>query len=196
MKNYLLTTLFFIVTYAYGQHVRGDINLKRTPVKSVKYNTKINFSLIENLQLWNYSIDTTYHGRESNSIKSIGQLIFWRKKPMPDTLFKYIPNNLWSAAFTFDIFTIADTNYCYRWSRMTRSFSSCVPPNVGGDMIIIDKYVFLNDDICLNCERYGTKADYCRPVINYVFSKLDRSKISTIQSLVQQFVIAKRERQK
>jgi hypothetical protein len=150
----------------------------------------LGFSLIDTLQLWCYSIDTNYRGSEFDPIKPIGQILFWRIKPIDDSISKGVYNKLWTPYITFDIYTIADTNYCFNLSSKTKFFSSCIDPNVGGDVIIVDKFVFLNHSVCLRCCRYDTGIDYCRPIVNYIFSQIDKTKVTTIQSLVEQFVIS------
>jgi hypothetical protein len=191
MKLYILVFSFSFALNSFGQGFVFDTTIKRTPINSATYYSETNFLVIDTIHLWKYLLDTTYHGRDIDSIKPIGQLIFWRTKPIDDSISKFVYNQLWTPYITFDIFTIADTNYCYDMSTNTRFYSSCVAPDVGGDIIIIDKYLFLNNSVCLSCERHDTKIDYCRPVINYVFSNIDKTKITTIESLVQQFVITR-----
>ncbi len=73
--------------------------------------------------------------------------------------------------------------------------SSCVPPDVGGDYFIIGKYIFLNDNVCLNCRKYDTGIDYCRPVINFVISKIDKNRVETLDEITGQFVIGNGNKQ-
>lgn len=191
MKVYITIFSLLFSINSFGQSFVFDTTIKRPPINSARYYAKTDFSHVDTIQLWNYLLDTTYHGKDTDTIKPIGQLLFWRTKAIDDSISKYIYNQLWTPYIAFDIFNISDTNYCYDRSTRTRYFSSCVAPDVGGDIIIIDKYLFLNHSVCLSCGRYDTKVDYCRPVINYLFSNIDKTKITTIQSLVQQFVISK-----
>ena len=191
MKVYTFIFSLLFALNSFGQSFVFDTTTNRPPINNSKYYSKTNFSLIDTVQLWNYLLDTAYHGKDTDSIKPVGELIFWRTKPIYDSISKYVYKQLWMPYIIFDIFSISDTSYCYDRSTRTRYYSSCVAPNVGGDIIIIDKYLFLNHSVCLNCQQYDTKVDYCRPIINYVFSNIDRTKVTTIQSLAQQFVIAK-----
>ena len=194
MKHYFLfLILLFYGTILCGQSTNQfvfDTTINPLQVNNQKYYSKTDFSIADTLSLWNYKIDTTYRGKENDSIKPIGLLIFWRTRPIDDSISKNLYNQLWTPYITFDIFNLSDTNYCFEKSTRTRFFSSCVPPQVGGDIIKVDKFVFLNRNVCLSCQRYDTKVDYCRPVINYVFLKIDRNKITTIESLTNQFVIS------
>lgn len=195
MKNHFnFLLVFFFTTAAYGQSqqyfVFDTISTQQQLSKS-RYYSKTNFSFIDTLSLWNYQLDTTYNGNKDDSVRPIGQLIFWRTKPIDDGISQRLYNQLWTPYIAFDIFNIGDFAYCNAISNKTRYLSSCVPPEVGGDLMIFDKFVFLNRNVCLECQRHDTKVDYCRPVINYIFSKLDRTKMITIHSLVNQFVIVK-----
>jgi len=194
MKQYFFfLTLLIFATNCIGQiqsQIIFDTSIKPTEVNNKKYYSKTDFSFVDTLSLWNYKLDTTFKGKENDSIKPIGMLIFWRTKAIDDSISKRIYNQLWTPYITFAIFSLADTNYCFQESTRIRKFSSCVPPQVGGDIIIVDKFIFLNGNVCLGCQRYDTKIDYCRPVINYVFLKIDRNKITTIESLTNQFVIS------
>lgn len=193
MKQYLLFySLLIFETNCVGQvksQIIFDTTINPTEINNKKYYSKTDFSSIDTLSLWSYKLDTIFNGKDGDSVKPIGMLTFWRTKPIDDSISKSIYHQLWTPYITFAIFNLSDTNYCFKKSTRTRHFSSCVPPQVGGDIIIVDKFIFLNGNFCLSCQRYDTKIDYCRPVINYVFSKLDRSKITTIQSLANQFII-------
>jgi hypothetical protein len=191
-QHFIFLTLLIISTNCFGQiqpKLVFHTAINPTEVNNKKYYSKTDFSIVDTLSLWNYKLDTTYKGKENDSIKQFGVLIFWRIKPIDDSISKHIYNQLWTPFIMFDIYNVTDTNYCFQKSTRTRHFSSCVPPQVGGDIIIVDKFVLLNRNVCLSCQRYDTKIDYCRPVINYVFSKIDRSKITTIESLTDQFII-------
>ena len=185
MKVYILILCILFSSSSFGQNLVFD-----TTVYARESYSKTDFSNIDTFQLWNYLLDTTYKGRETDSIKPSGQLIFYRTSSIDDGISKKIYGRLWTPVISFDIFSVADTSYCFERSARTRIYSSCVPSDVGGDIIIIGKYLFLNHSVCVRCERHDTKVDYCRPVINYVFSKIDKNKITTIQSLVHQFIIA------
>jgi hypothetical protein len=191
MKVNLLILSLCFASNSFGQDFVFDTTKERSSANDATYYSKTDFSIIDTLQLWNYLLDTAYHSKETDSVKPRGQLAFWRTRPIDDKISKKVYGQPWTPYIAFDIFSIADTSYCFKISSSTRYLSSCVPPNVGGDIIVIDKFVFLNHNVCLGCQRYETKVDYCRPVINYVFSKIDKTKITTIESLVQQFVIAR-----
>ena len=148
---------------------------------------KTNFSIIDTLQYWNYYLDTKNHNTTKDSIKSIGRLVIWRTKPIDDGIIKKLYGKLWTPNYVFNIYKKTDSIFCLRKAISARIFSSCVPPEVGGDIIAAGEFIFLNDDVCISCQHYTTQVDFCRPVINYLFSRVNHTKVTTLQSLVEQF---------
>lgn len=150
---------------------------------------KTDFSLVDTLQYWNYFLDTTHINETNDSIKPIGQLVIWRTKPIDDGISKKLYGKLWTPNYVFNIYKKVNWDYCLRKAISARIFSSCVPPEVGGDIIAAGNFIFLNDNVCLSCQHFTTKIDLCRPVINYLFSRVDQTRVTTLQSLVDQFEI-------
>lgn len=169
----LILTIFLNTAIVYGQEN-----------KSLFLNTQSNyydstdFSKSDFLNAWFYVL------QESNldyddPITPIGRLVFQRKN-----MIKH-----WTPNFTFHIFNIVDSAYCFQKSVSVRNASSCVPPNVAGDIIIIGKFILLNTNICLQCKNIDDRRDYCRPVINKILSAVDPTKTETLDDLVKQFPI-------
>jgi hypothetical protein len=104
---------------------------------------------------------------------------------MSEKLYKrgFLPN------FTFEIFDIKDSAYCFKKSQLIKTVSSCTTPDVGGDIIIFDKYVFLNNSVCVHCKRYDSNFDYCRPIINKMFLSVEKRKGISLEQIVKQFPI-------
>lgn len=145
----------------------------------------------DSMQLWRYSLDTTYHGTEYDSIKPKGCIKFWRIRPVIDSTSDQSYKRVCNPAMTFNIFDSKDSAYCSRRSLYMILISNCQAPGTGGDLFIKGKYVFFNQSPCVDCLLSDARVDYCRYVINAVFSKVDTTKITTLQSVVQQFPIAK-----
>jgi len=158
---------------------------------SNKYYSATDFNFIDTLERWNYDLYLSYRGKEKDSIKPIGKIIFFRTNALSDKLSRKVYGREWTPVISFDIYNISDSAICSEISRWTRIYSSCVPPDVGGDLLTIGKYIFLNRMVCLACKKYDTNVDYCRPIINYIFSKIDVNRISTISDLVDQLPIKK-----
>ena len=189
MKCFIIICFYSIVaTSIFGQTkplLFFDTTDNNKQFNNNKYYSKTDFSIVDTLSLWNYKLDTTFKGSERDSLKPFAQIIFWRTKPVYDKKYK----ESWTPYIVFELYNSNDSAFCYDKSNRRRFLSSCVPPNVGGDIIFIDKFIFINSDVCLNCERDDTNVDYCRPIINYVFSKVDKTKITTLESILKQFVI-------
>jgi len=124
-----------------------------------------------------------------DSVKPIGQLILHRTHAVDDTVRKNLYQSGFLPIFTFQVFDIKDSVYCFNKSDLIRKFSSCVSPDLGGDIIIFGNFIFLNTNICLACRTYDTGIDYCRPMINKLFMSVDRTKIGSLEQIVRQFPI-------
>jgi len=142
------------------------------------YYDSTDFSKIDSLNAWFYVLLDKNLSYE-DSIKLIGQLIFQRK-----TMIMH-----WTPNFTFQIFNIKDSSYCFKKSQLVRTLSSCVPPNVAGDIVILNQYILLNTNVCLQCKNFENGLDYCRPVINKILSAFDKTKVTSLEELVIQFPI-------
>ncbi len=143
-----------------------------------KYYDSTDFSKVDSLKAWFYVLldkNLSY----KDSIQPIGQLIFQKDKTIKG----------WTPNFTFQIFNIKDSSYCFKKSELVRTLSSCIPPNVAGDIIIFNQFIFLNTNVCLQCKNFDDGLDYCRPLINKVFSAVDKAKVTTLEELVKQFPI-------
>lgn len=145
---------------------------------------------VDSLDLWNFDLDI-YHN--ADSAKSIGQISFWRTKPIDDGISLKLYGKLWTPNISYDIFTLADSAYCLSQSHETKVLSSCIGSNVGGDLFKIGNYLFLNKSVCLSCIRRDTNVDYCRPVIKYIVTKIDKSNTKTLDAIVRQFGIKESE---
>jgi hypothetical protein len=168
----VLFALFsFSVTYA-----QNKTSVFRNP--DSKYYSATDFAKIDSLNTWSYVLVDKNAG-STGPVKPIGELIFQRAKQVNGVT----PN------FTFQVYDIKDSAYCFKKSRQVRTASSCAPPNVAGDIIIINDFIFLNTNICLQCKIGEKGADFCRPLINKVFQFVDISQVQSLHDVVKQFPI-------
>jgi hypothetical protein len=79
--------------------------------------------------------------------------------------------------------------FCEKESLKTMVLSSCLGSSVGGDYLVVGKFIFINYNVCVNCIDGKTRKDYCRPVIYSVFSKIDGAKANTLDEIFSQFTI-------
>lgn len=149
---------------------------------------------IDTLNRWNYIFSDKNKSKPGDSVQLLGKVTFYRVKPLYDSTSLRIYNRNWSPSITYYIYNLSDSAYCYKESLQTKILSSCVPPDVGGNHFIIGKYIFVNFDVCLNCSKPDDRKEYCRPLVGYVISKIDKNKTATLKDIFSQFVIKRGNR--
>ena len=184
-KFFLVAFLFLVWTKSFCQIVDTKIYDKPD-----YYYSKTDFSFVDTLANWSYKL-TQYSKGVSNDtiIKPISQITFFRTKALFDSTSRRSKGIDWTPRIDFEIYSIMDSVKCFKVSESVRYFSSCVPPAVGGDIFIIGKFIFLNNNVCLNCDKYDNGIDYCRPTLKKIFSKVRLDKVSSLQEIVEQFDI-------
>lgn len=182
----IFSLLFLIVTSVMSE---AQDTLKINDSVEFIFCSKGNFMSVDSMEYWNYDLRTIDKGQHKDSVQPIANVIFFRSRPLQDSFSRRIYGKDWSPVMEFSIYKLSDSAFCSRRSLSTRFLSSCVPPDVGGDIIITGNFIFLNNDVCLHCRKYDTKIDYCRPVVNSLFGGLDKNKLSSIEEIVAQFPI-------
>ena len=157
--------------------------------KNNYFASRTDFGKMDTLARWNYKLDTSYHNGNGDAVRPLAALLLWRTKTIDDSISRKVYGRYWRPNISFEVYALRDSAFCKGKSQMTMTVSNCMPPNVGGDLIITGNYIFLNRNVCLACARYDTRVDYCRPVINYIFSRVDKDKAATIKDIVDQFPI-------
>lgn len=145
-------------------------------------------SQVDTLSLWNYELQQ--HAKPQKD-KAIGQITFWRAKPIHDSVHLALHQELWTPQISFSIYTLADSAYCSAQSRRSKMSASCIGPDVGGDLYRVGNLILLNRDICLSCVSFETKKDYCRPVIAQVLNAMDPRNVKTLADLESQMGLRK-----
>lgn len=163
-RIFLLLIFFFLVVTAFGQ------------------------SPVDTLSLWHYQLQKH---KKPQKDKSIGQITFWRTKPIHDSIHFSRHQELWTPQISFSLYPLSDSVYCEGQSQRIKASSSCMGPDVGGDMYRVGNFILLNRDICLSCVAYVSKRDYCRPVISKVVDSIDKRKVKTLPDLEAQMGIKK-----
>jgi hypothetical protein len=125
----------------------------------------------------------------SDTVNPIGLLTFYRTKSIYDSIRMKTYNRLWQPSISFEIYKLSDTTFCSQKSNILHLLSNCTPPDVGGDYFAFGNFIFLNKSVCISCTNYLTNVDYCRPVINYVFTRVTNKDVSNLNELVKQFII-------
>ena len=150
--------------------------------------SKTDFSKIDSLSCWFYLL-TLKNSSHGESVRPVGEITFQRTHAVDDTISESLYKSGFLPNFTFQVFDIKDSTYCLKKSQLIKTVSSCTSPDVGGDIIIFGKFIFLNLGVCSQCKRYDNGTDYCRPIINKMFLSVDKSKVNSLEQLVGQFQI-------
>lgn len=125
----------------------------------------------ESLKHWSYEIDYEFEAH-TDTVDALGQIRFKRTESIIDTLHEKVYKKPWFPSIDFEIYDISDINHAKRMSSRVKLLSSCLGANVGGDLIIIDNYIFVNTSVCINCIENESEIDFCRPIIDKIFSRL------------------------
>jgi hypothetical protein len=173
MKQF--TVILFALISSSSMFAQEKTSVFRNPQS--KYYSATDFEKVDSLSTWSYVLVDKNPG--SGPVQPIGELIFQRAKQING----FTPN------FTFQVYNIKDSAYCFKKSRQVRTASSCAPPNVAGDIIIVNDFIFLNANVCLQCKIGEKGPDYCRPLINKVFGFVDMSQVQSLHDVVKQFPI-------
>ena len=165
MKYIFTIIIFFSSLSIFCQEIGENFDYKKRyyPIK--------NTVQTDSLKFWTYSIDYEFQ-RPNDSINPVGQIKFWRTESIDDKKSIEIYGRPWTPSIDFDIYNIIDLEFCEQAKININRVSSCLPPNVGGDLIIIQNYVLINRWVCVNCIRYDNGIDYCRPTLNKILSEL------------------------
>jgi hypothetical protein len=194
MKFHLTILILFVASHSFGQRLMFDTTRNFVDVENKSYYySKTDFRNIDTLKLWSFAFEVDFEPEEPRPVKTIGRLVFWRTRPIYEVDSQSGREVECIPSMSFDVFSISDTDFCYRSAYQARVLSSAVPPVVGGDILVFDKYVFLSIGGYSKVSGSLTHRDYARPVVNYLFSKLDKSRVNSIQDLLKQFGIEERK---
>jgi hypothetical protein len=145
----------------------------------------VDFSFKDDLNVWRYK---AHLRKPTNKNPSLGYVIFWRTEMWDDNTDKEFHMG-WNAGIIFQVFNIKDSALGLSLSRFARNSTQCGPPRIGGDWFILSNFLFVNEEPCLACFRKKNATDYCRPVINQIFSQIDLSNVSSVKDIIKQLPI-------
>jgi len=189
--------LIIFLLIAFAGHLQAQTTkTARQPLVSVHpyLDSKTDPGKMDTISLWRYNFDDKKTSNYPDTVHFRGTITFWRTKPVPDTNYEKIFNRPWAPSISFGIYDLADSVYCKQIGLRAKLISSCIPPYVGGDIIVAGNYIFMSEGVCLNC-RYSGDADYCHPVVNYVFSSVKTTSNSSLQDILKQFPIKRQSKQ-
>ena len=175
--GHILVLILLSSSQGYGQNIVYDT--------TDKYYAGIDFTFKDNLSYWTYDFRSR---KPTKKDQSIGHITLWRTEKWDDNKDKEFHVS-WNPGISFDIFNLKDSAKALELSRTMRSLTVCKIPQVGGDLFVLGNFVFVNSEPCVSCYRKLTNKEYCRPMINLLFSGIDISKISRLKDLINQLPI-------
>lgn len=155
--------------------------------------SQVNFrksEFVDSLNLWTYYLKPADNA-PTDSVKALGYVYFYRNQPVIDSNYFKEYHRYWTPGIGFYIYNLSDSLFCKKMAHRTKVMSSCEPPSVGGDYLVVGKFIFVNNNVCVDCQNPATLKEYCRPVVHAVLSKIDESKANTLDGVFSQFVIKK-----
>jgi hypothetical protein len=142
----------------------------------------------DSLEFWNYKFKEK-RIKVNDTVELLGTIVFWRTRAVADSSYFRTYGKSWAPVIKFDIFNISDSSYCKKYALKAMIRSNCAPPYSGGDYIVTGKFIFANFDLCVDCALPPSGIDYCRPVINLIFSKVNKDKPTSLKRIFNQFII-------
>lgn len=130
------------------------------------------------LQQWSYLLLSNNTDYGDTTVHAVAKLVLQHEAPLNTG---YYP-------FSFEVFHIADSNYCFSKLKQLRATATCESPDSATGIIILNKYIFFSEYTCLPCKDKDGK-EYCRAIINQLFAGIDLSKANTPGDIVKQFPI-------
>jgi|GEM_PF-6670786 len=185
MKSIPAIVLFLcLYLVSYGQKPA----LQSNDTASIYY-SRTNFLAVDSFYNWTFSVEKDFIYDLSDSLQPVAKLTFNRIEPINDytELFKQLDTVSWKVFLTYKVYRLSDSDYCYTKSAQVRKQTNFVPPFAGGDYFIIGKFIFLNTDPCIACIQLGTYVDFCRPMVNALISRIDRTRPFSVEGIVRQF---------
>ena len=189
LKGILRIFLFLIIIISCSSlQLSGQSNNSVFYSYSLNDYSKTDFSNVDSLSCWFYVLWIKESSRK-DSIKSLGELTFQRDHAVKDSISESLYKTGFLPLITFQVYDIKDSAYCFKKSLLIKTVSSCMAPDAGGDIIVFGKFIFVNLKVCLPCKRFDNGVDYCRPIVNKMFSSVDMTKVDSLEQIIGQFPI-------
>jgi hypothetical protein len=176
MKIYFLILSLIFVLSASGQN-------NPTPQKGNYFTTTSDTYFQNVIKPWKYQFIQSLN---TDSCKSLGQIIFWRSRGIYDEVAK----KYWKPNISYDVYSISDLTHVQNLAKKTRMVSSCDSINRGGDILIVGNFILVNTSPCVNCSS-SSNIDYCRNIIKRVLDSVTLKENSNWDSILDQLIIDK-----
>jgi len=155
--------------------------------ENLRLQDKFNLS-IDSLTDWNYDIVP----KQMIDTNLIARIVFFRNKEIPDKQSQEVYGNGKRPLMILNIYPISLIDSIKEMSLDCKLFSSCVPPNKGGDYYILQDYILLNYSSCVPCASSDYKTDLCRGNINKIISGIKNKHFSSLEELLDNLPITRK----
>ena len=195
---------------SYSQNTSDLIYKYHSRWDSTHY-SKTDFSQVDTLDKWCYSININSKPSKFDSAKPLCLVSFTRFVPLCDSAgyYKFIKGLnldstkdgiylhqglkeqiLYNPTITFNVYPIQDSSAAYKISEINMRITSSLPPRAGGDLFIIGAFIFVHDDLSVRCgSLFSGKEDYLRPLLNFIFKDLKNTNAITVMDLLKRLPI-------
>ena len=184
-KLYIICILFFLINPdAHSQKQVFDSN------DSLLRN--VNFSFADDMEKWGFGFEANKPWKWDSSL---GRIMFFRLRDWddnPQAEFKTPGQGYLN--ITYYIYPLKDSGLVKRFSKTLREMKSlCNIPYRGGEYFVAGNFIFINSKDCLNCYRNKTGTDYCRPMVNRIFSNMNGIENATLKEIIEKIPLKKQK---
>lgn len=153
------------------------------PPEGTEQPIRIDSIVVEPIADWRYMFDPTPDTLRESKVASLGHVSFIRKDSIPSELHQRLYHRGWRPGMSFHVFPITAYSDCSTEQRRVIHLSSCLEPNVGGDLFIVGQFVLFNRSVCLGCE-WEDGIDRCRGPISEIVKVMEQRAPVTVDELV------------
>jgi hypothetical protein len=179
MKIYFLLACIISSAEAIGQSAQSS--------PSGNYFTTTAKERFDNvIKPWKYQYIKADAASSDDSVKKMGQLIFWRSKAIYDPVAK----TNWKPSIRYDVYSSADAAYAQRLADNIKQASSCDSINKGGDLLAVGQFILVSSSACVSCAS-SANIDYCRNIIKQVIASVPDQETASWNGILKQFIIQK-----
>ena len=149
----ILSIIFFIWT------ISSFAQASPTAQKGNYFTTTSKEYFVKVIKPWKYQYTPT--NNSSDSVKKIGQIIFWRS----EAIYNSTNKQYWKPDISYDVYPASALAYANSISDKIKLSSTCDSINIGLDVLLVGNFILINSSPCVNCAS-PSNIDYCRNIIN------------------------------
>lgn len=177
MKFLLIFFIFISSTSSFAQAPSSSHKGNYFTTTSHEYFEKV-------IKPWKYQFKKS--NNTSDSVKKIGEIIFWRSEAIYDSASK----QYWKPDISFDIYPASALAYAKSLSDKIKLSSACDTINMGGDILKLGNFILLSSSPCVNCAS-PSNFDYCRNIMKRILSSVRDKETKNWNKILKQLIIRK-----